>query len=138
MGAIMAFGLVAALFVIPVMTLGTLAVCGIWNHVRRPETWQVMTVATLASFVPFLVSGLGKLATVTPYRIWLTFASSLFASLPVLVTAGLWALSRASEDGEHTKAARVAGSLLFGWLMLIIVGLPIAFFGSSWFFGRAA
>ncbi len=134
----MAFGMVAALFMMPVMTLATLAVCGIWNHIRRPKTWQVMTVATLVSFVPILVSDLGKLATVTPYRIWLALSSSLFASLPVLITAGLWALSRASEYGEHTKAARVAGSLLFGWLMLIIVGLPIAFFGSSWFFGRAA
>ena len=124
MGAIIAFGFVAALVVIPVMTLGTLAVCAVWNRIRRPENWQVLVVATLASFVPLLLS--------SDFDI----VGSLVTSLPVLVPAGLWALSRANEDGEHTRAARLAASLLVGWIVFIIVVLPALFVGFVWYFGR--
>ncbi len=143
MGAGMEFGLVGALIYIPAACLITLGLLAVWNRWRSPSLRQVIVVTAILVFVPQLFSGLARITggldgPGTGYRIWLAIIVAVELYLPVLIPAVLWALQRRGDSGDFSEQARVAGSLLVAYVVLVILVLPAAFFGLVFFFGQEA
>lgn len=140
MSGALGFGLIAALVYLPAACLITLGVLAVWNSWRPPKLWQVIVATVVVVFIPTLVRDLNDLvydlgAPNAGYRIRLAFSVALLSYIPVLVPAVLWALQRRGSNGQFSKRAQIAGSLLVGYVVLVILVLPAAFAGFVFYFG---
>lgn len=139
MSAAMGFGLVAFVIYVPAACLTTLGLLAAWNKWHPPGLRQVLVATALVAFLPLLVFQLIDLvesfnAPLAGYRMWLALGVAISGYVPVLVPAVLWALQRRDEDGRFSRTARVAGSLLVAYVILVILVLPVAFFGFVFLF----
>ena len=116
-------GLIIVIY-LPVAALTTLGVLALWNRLRPPKLWQVLLGTACLGFLPWLVIGISE-----GWTVGLQLASSFLAYVPVLIPAVLWALQRRDSDGKFSPLAERAGSLLVGYIVLVVLVVPASVIG---------
>ena len=116
-------GLIVIIY-LPVAALTTLGVLAFWRKWHSPKLWQVILAATCVGFLPWLDFG-----SIEHGITWPRSDGALLAYVPVLIPAVLWALQRRGSDGEFSLVARRAGSLLVGYVVLVVLVLPATALG---------
>ena len=116
-------GLIIVIY-LPVVALTTLGLLALWNKLHPPKLWQVLAATACIGFLPWLVIGQSEHRAFGPQ-----LAGSLLAYVPVLIPALLWALQRRGSDGEFSPLAERAGSLLVGYIILVVLVLPASVIG---------
>ena len=118
----MGFAAISGLIVLiylPVAALTTLGLLAFWRKWHSPKLWQVILATVCIGLLPWLDFG-----SIEQGITGLRLGSALVAYVPVLIPAVLWALQRPGSNGEFSLVAQRAGSLLVGYIVLVVFVLP--------------
>ncbi len=109
---------------LPIAAIVTLGILALWNKWRPPKLWHVVVATSCAVLLPWLADGFSLQRGILH-----ALGNGLMVYIPVLIPAVLWALQRRNDDGEFTTLARRSGSLLVGYIIFVVLILPLAAIG---------
>ena len=109
---------------LPIAAIVTLGILALWNRWRPPKLWHVVVATSCAVLLPSLVDGLSGQSGISQ-----ALGNGLMVYIPVLIPAVLWALQRRDDDGEFSPLAKWTGSLLVGYIIFVVLILPVTAIG---------